>query len=222
MLFKSMLGKVMTISAAGLVLVGVATAAESLRPAPSKQKAYSFCVSRSHGHMRLVKMNQPCRRGEIRYRWDFNAKAPVPAAGEKGEQGPNGKDGLNGKDGANGNDGADGKDGANGADGAAGPAGADGAPGEQGVKGEPGPQGPKGDKGDAGEPGPTGDAGPAGSDGAQGPPGPQGLQGPQGPPGTFQATDVITLCINTQGGSVKYGDNCNGAHERKVNVVIAP
>ena len=61
-----MIGKLVAISAAGLVLVGVATAADSLGRAPSKQKAYSFCVSKSHGHMRMVKINQPCRRGEIR------------------------------------------------------------------------------------------------------------------------------------------------------------
>ena len=57
-MFKSMIGKLVTISAAGLVLVGVATAAESFGTAPSKQKAYSFCVSKSHGHMRMVKINQ--------------------------------------------------------------------------------------------------------------------------------------------------------------------
>ena len=100
---RSMMGRVAAVAVGGLALVGVATAAQSLGPAPSKQKAYSMCASKSNGHMRLVKINQPCMPKEHRYRWDFNTKAPVLASpGTKGEQGPqgaNGKDGLNGKDG---------------------------------------------------------------------------------------------------------------------------
>jgi hypothetical protein len=137
-----MIGKLVAISAAGLVLVGVATAAESFGTAPSKQKAYSFCVSKSHGHMRMVKINQRCRPGEIRYRWDFNMKAPVASIpGVKGEQGAQGPQGANGKDGSNG---------------AAGAQGPKGESGPQGLQGEQGPKGDKGDKGDKGEQGPPG------------------------------------------------------------------
>jgi hypothetical protein len=140
--FRSMIRKLVAISAAGLVLVGVATAAESFGTAPSKQKAYSFCVSKSHGHMRMVKINQRCRPGEIRYRWDLNMKAPVasipPQKGEQGAQGPQG---------------ANGRDGANGAAGERGPAGPAGADGPQGAKGERGPQGPQGEPGPQGPPG---------------------------------------------------------------------
>ena len=214
---RSMMGRVAAVAVGGLALVGVATAAQSLGPAPSKQKAYSMCASKSNGHMRLVKINQPCMPKEHRYRWDFNTKAPVLASpGTKGEQGPqgaNGKDGLNGKDGANGLNGAVGQQGP------AGPAGADGAVGEQGRQGEIGPQGPagpKGDKGDAGAPGPQGETGPAGAQGQQGP------QGPEGPAATLEGADFLTLCINTNG-SIKYlsgadGD-CDGGHGHKVKVV---
>ena len=212
---RSMMGRVAVVAVGGLALVGVATAAQSLGPAPSKQKAYSMCASKSNGHMRLVKINQPCMPKELRYRWDFNTKAPVLASpGTKGEQGPqgaNGKDGLSGKDGANGLNGADGQQGP------AGPAGADGAAGERGLQGEIGPQGPAGSKGDKGD---------AGEQGPQGEPGAQGQQGPQGTPGpagTLEGADFLTLCIDTNGGSIKYlsgadGD-CQGGRELKVKVV---
>jgi hypothetical protein len=140
--FRSMIGRFVAISAAGLVLVGVATAAESFGTAPSKQKAYSFCVSKSHGHMRMVKINQRCRPGEIRYRWDFNIKAPVASMPSgKGEQGAQGPQGANGKDGSNGSNGAAGERGPQGLQGEKGPKGDQGPRGEPGLQGEPGPPG---------------------------------------------------------------------------------
>jgi Collagen triple helix repeat (20 copies) len=210
-----MIGKLVAISAAGLVLVGVATAAESFGTAPSKQKAYSFCVSKSHGHMRMVKINQPCRPGEIRYRWDLNQKAPVAStAGQKGEQGAQGPQGANGKDGANGTDGADGVAGERGP---AGQAGADGAAGERGPAGPAGAQGPQGATGPAGAQGPAG---------LKGDTGPTGATGPQGPAGTLKDADHITLCINPDGGDVKYlsddDEDCKGGHSFKRKVVSAP
>ena len=221
---RPMMGRVAAVAVGGLALVGVATAADSLGTTPSKQKAYSMCASKRTGHMRLVKINQPCMPKEHRYQWDFNTKAPVLASpGTKGEQGPQG---ASGKDGVNGKDGLDGKEGANGADGQqgpAGPAGADGAAGEQGPQGEvgsQGPAGPKGDKGDAGEQGAQGERGPAGAQGERGP------QGPQGPAGSLEGAEFLALCIDTNGGSVKYlsdadGD-CKGSQELKVKVVTIP
>jgi Collagen triple helix repeat (20 copies) len=224
MVLRSMMGRVVAIAAAGLALVGVATAAESLGTTPSKQKAYSICASKHNGQMRLVKIHQPCMPKEHRYRWDFNAKQPVAfPKTEQGSQGANGKDGLDGKDGNDGKDGASGLNGADGQQGPAGPAGADGAAGEQGPRGGIGSQGPAGPKGDKGD---TGDKGNTGEQGPQGETGPAGAQGPQGTAGTLEDAEFITLCINTNGESVKYlnggDDKCNGGNDRKVKVVTIP
>ena len=132
---KSRKGKLLVVGLAALTCTAVATAAGSTPPKPSKQKGYSVCVSRSHGGMRLVKLNQRCRRGELRYRWSFAGQLIGPQQGDAGVPGRDGHDGLNGHDGAPG------------VDGARGPQGEAGQQGEAGPQGEPGPEGPQGPAG---------------------------------------------------------------------------
>jgi Collagen triple helix repeat (20 copies) len=198
-LLKSRKGKLLVVGLAALTCTAVATAAGSTPPKPSKQKGYSLCVSRSHGGMRLVKMNQHCRRGELRYRWSFAGQLVGPQQGEAGVPGRDGRDGLNGHDGA---PGALGADGAAGSQGEAGPQGEAGSQGAQGEQGIPGPQGGTGAAGPQGQPGPQGEPGSAGPQGPQGEPGPVGPQGPAGVDGSSVNTVLGSSGVIAADGSV--------------------
>ena len=103
-------------------------------------------------------------------------------------------------------------------------------PGSAGKQGPAGPAGAKGDTGQKGDPGAPGAAGTQGAQGAQGSKGdtgPSGAQGPQGPAGPAGkdglGNEVDTLCINKEGGSIKYenGKNeCDPGHETTVHIVV--
>ena len=91
---------------------------------------------------RLVAADEPCRRNEVRVRWNVAGPAgPKGAKGDPGKQGPAGSPGATGQPGA---------------------AGAPGRQGQTGPRGRQGPEGPEG---------PQGPQGPQGSDGASAPKG---------------------------------------------------
>jgi hypothetical protein len=107
-----------------------------------------------------------------------------------------------------------------------------GPAGERGPAGPVGPQGPQGPagtgtgaQGPAGPQGPAGATGPAGPAGPAGAVGPQGLVGPPGPPGGGGLGDhIVPLCLNVNGGSLKYGgpegEDCDNGHPDRLRVVI--
>ncbi len=149
--------------------------------------------------VRLVDVNQACRRGEVRIHW--NVEGPMGPVGPRGATGLQGAPGVQGPTGAQGAAGANGAQGPAGASGAQGPAGATGAVGPQGptgTAGDSGPQGPTGLQGATGPQGATGETGAVGATGATGQDGQQGLQGPEGPTGPVGATGA-TGPSNTNG-----------------------
>ena len=134
--------------------------------------------------MRLIAVQEVCRRGEVKIHWNvvgpkgetgaagapglngaMGPQGPTGIAGAVGPQGPTGATGAAGPQGPAGTDGAAGAQGPAGAAGAAGPAGAVGATGAAGAPGADGAPGAAGAAGAAGATGATGAAGPAGTTG---------------------------------------------------------
>jgi collagen triple helix repeat protein len=138
-----------------------------------------FCVSKSTGVIRGIKLSQVCRAGEARVTHSPLATTP----GATGLAGLTGLAGVNGSDGAPGPQGSKGEKGDTGLTGAVGPASPIGLTGARGATGPAGSEGVAGPKGETGAIGLTGLTGPKGDTGASGPAGLIGETGTQGPKG---------------------------------------